>query len=104
MTSATMIVLVSVPSAASDFRRLRISVPLVECLLDGRKYFLPDELPPLAGTDLRSIRAPRLDKIGRAIPERARGPRWTAHDRARSERRREQRDLKELAELLGDPV
>jgi hypothetical protein len=41
-------------------RRLRISVPLVECLIDGQRYFLPDTLPPPTGDDLRPLCRPRL--------------------------------------------
>jgi hypothetical protein len=41
-------------------RRLRISVPLVPCLLDGVRYFRPDDLPPPAGDDLRPLYRPRL--------------------------------------------
>jgi len=104
MTCATMTFLASVPSGPSGTRKVRISLPLVPFLLDGRRYFRPDELPPAEGQDLRGSIAARLDRIGRAIPERARGPLWTAHDRARAKRRREQRDLAELAEGLGDPV
>lgn len=36
----------------AQVRRLRISVPLGECLIDGQKYFLPDDLPPAAGEEL----------------------------------------------------
>jgi len=61
-------------------------------------------MTPAEGQDLRGLSRPRIDKIGRAMPARPRGPLWTAHDRARSERRREQRDLQELAAVLGDPI
>jgi hypothetical protein len=44
----------------AQVRHLRISVPLVPGLLDGRKYFLPDELPPATGEDLRPLFRPRL--------------------------------------------
>jgi hypothetical protein len=44
----------------AQVRRLRISVPLIECLLDNQKYFRPDELPPAAGEELRSLSRPRL--------------------------------------------
>jgi len=40
----------------AQVRHLRISVPMVEPLLDGQKYFRPDALPPPAGEELR----PRL--------------------------------------------
>ena len=99
-----MTFLASVPSGPSGTRKVRISLPLVPFLLDGRRYFRPDEIAARRGPRFARSIAARLDRIGRAIPERARGPLWTAHDRARAKRRREQRDLAELAEGLGDPV
>ena len=44
----------------AQVRHLRISVPLVPGLVDRRKYFLPGELPPAAGEDLRPLSRPRL--------------------------------------------
>ena len=44
----------------ATIRRLRISVPLVAPLLDGVRYFRPDDLPPPAGDDLRPLFRPRL--------------------------------------------
>ena len=42
-------------------RQLRISVPLVECLIDGVRYFRDaDTLPPPAGEELRALFRPRL--------------------------------------------
>jgi hypothetical protein len=41
-------------------RHLRISLPLVPCLLDGQKYFSPGALPPPAGDELRPLFRPRL--------------------------------------------
>ena len=35
-------------------------MPLAECLVDGQKYFLPDDLQPAAGEELRSLFWPRL--------------------------------------------
>lgn len=68
MTSATtMVALVSIPSAASDVRKVRVSLPRIECLLDGRKYFDAEDLPPLSGTDLRSISRPKLHKFVRPV-------------------------------------
>ena len=32
-------------------------------LLDDVRYYLPDDLPPLAGQDLRGLSRPRVDKI-----------------------------------------
>jgi hypothetical protein len=51
-----------VPFLGSDgrVRHLRISVPLVACLVDGVRYFRPDDLPPPAGDDLRPLFRPRL--------------------------------------------
>ena len=60
-----MILLVVVPSE-SGTKRVRISVPLVECLLDHQRYFLPGELPAPAGEELRPMSRPRITKASRA--------------------------------------
>ena len=60
-----MILLVVVPSE-SGTKRVRISVPLVECLLDHQRYFLPGELPAPAGEELRALSRPRITKASRA--------------------------------------
>ena len=60
-----MILLVVVPSE-SGTKRVRISVPLVECLLDHQRYFLPGELPAPAGEELRAMSRPRITKAPRA--------------------------------------
>jgi hypothetical protein len=46
----------------AQVRHLRISVPLVPGLLDGEKYFRPDDLPPPAGDELRPLSRPRLTR------------------------------------------
>ena len=61
----SMILLVVVPSE-SGTKRVRISVPLVECLLDHQRYFLPGELPAPAGEELRPMSRPRITKASRA--------------------------------------
>jgi hypothetical protein len=43
-----------------DTPHVRVSVPLVECLIDGVRYFRPDTLPPPAGDELRPLSRPRL--------------------------------------------
>ncbi|WP_426615337.1 hypothetical protein [Bradyrhizobium sp. McL0616] len=40
-----------------------VSVPLIEPLLDGRKYMLPEDVPPPPSRDLRRM---RLEKAPRA--------------------------------------
>jgi hypothetical protein len=47
-------------TTACQVRRLRISLPLVEWLVGGRKYFLADDLPPAAGEELRPLFRPRI--------------------------------------------
>ena len=59
--------------------------------------------PAISRRSTSRIAAASRPQVG-ARPMQRRGALWTAHDRARSERRREQRDLNELAKLLGDPV
>ena len=61
----SMILLVVVPSE-SGTKRVRISLPLVECLLDHQRYFLPGELPAPAGEELRPMSRPRITKASRA--------------------------------------
>jgi hypothetical protein len=55
------------PILGSDMkvRRLRISVPLVEALLDepGGRYMREEDLPPKAGAELRAHRAPSLKSL-----------------------------------------
>ena len=58
-------------TSAYKLRRLRISLPLVPHLVDGPKYFRPDDLPPPEGEDLRPLSRPRV------------GPSWTATITAR---------------------
>ena len=53
-------------TTAGTIRRLRISLPLIEPLLDGQKYFLPDALPAPAGEELRPMSRPRITKAPRA--------------------------------------
>lgn len=62
----SMIAMVTIPSAASGVRKVRISVPRIECLLDNQRYFLPGDLPPAAGEDLRPMVRPRITKAPRA--------------------------------------
>ena len=52
-------------TTAAQVRRLRISLPLIEPLLDGRKYFLPDDLPPASGEELRPMLRPRITNAPR---------------------------------------
>ena len=61
----SMILLVVVPSE-SGTKRVRISVPLIPDLLDGQRYFLPGDLPPPAGEELRPMSRPRITKAPRA--------------------------------------
>ena len=62
----SMVSLVTVPSAASGVKRVRISVPLIECLVDGVRYFRPGDLPPPEGDELRRMSRPRITKAQRA--------------------------------------
>lgn len=48
--------------SASQVRQLRISLPLIECLVDGVRYFRPDDLPPPAGDELRPWLRPRITR------------------------------------------
>jgi hypothetical protein len=59
-------------TTACQIRHLRISVPLVECLVDGVRYFRPDDLPPASGEELRPLYRPRIAQA--TAPARPRGP------------------------------
>ena len=74
---AIMVMMFPYLTSAYQVRRVRISLPLVEPLLDGEKYFLPGDQPAPSGEDLRAFTRPKLDN-GRAIPMRPRGPLWTS--------------------------
>jgi len=97
---ASMTFLATVSSGPSGTRKVRISLPLVPDLVDGRRYFLPADLPPPEGQDLRGLSRPQR-----------RGALWTSHDRGGPARRRSirfeaevARDLERAAELVGDPA
>lgn len=87
----SMICLTMVPSGPSGVRPVRISLPLVEPLLDGLKYFRPDDLPALAGEDLRPMSRPKLHKFARPVKASATTGQLD-----------QPRDLAELAEVLGE--
>ena len=79
-------------TTACQVRRLRISVPLAECLVDGQKYFLPDTLPAPAGEAFAALPAQDRDQrrsafIGAATDRKT----WRASD------------LAEVDRLLGSP-
>jgi hypothetical protein len=88
----SMVALVSVPSE-SGIRRRRISVPMIEPLLDGKKYFREVDLPPASGEDLRPQRRPKAGKVLAARPAKS-------GRRPRSSSRFED----ELVRASGEPV
>ena len=44
-----MICVLPFQTSVGTIRRLRISVPLIECRIDGVRYLRPDDLPPAGG-------------------------------------------------------
>jgi len=40
---------------------------LTECLVDGVRYFRPDDLPPASGEELRPILRPRITVVRLAV-------------------------------------
>jgi hypothetical protein len=50
-------------SAEQLGQRQRAGLPLIEPLVDNLKYFRPDDLPPPAGEELRSLCRPKVDKL-----------------------------------------
>ena len=79
-----MISIVMHLTTTCQVRRLRISVPLVESLLDGQKYFRPDDLPPPAGEDLRPLYRPRIAEAN--TPPRPDHKTWRVRDLAELDR------------------
>ncbi|MCK1518370.1 hypothetical protein IVB22_39040 [Bradyrhizobium sp. 190] len=69
--ATTTVMMLPVSSGPSGVPRVRISLPLVEPLLDNARYYLPDDLPPAAGQDLRGLSRPRVDKIRLGDPRTA---------------------------------
>ena len=55
-------------TTACQVRYLRISVPLVPCLLDGVRYHMLDDLPPPVGEELRTLYRPRLTRAAPRAP------------------------------------
>jgi hypothetical protein len=53
-------------TTAAQVRHVRVSVPLVPCLVDNRRYYLPDDLPPAQGEELRPMLRPRITQPMRA--------------------------------------
>jgi hypothetical protein len=51
------------PTSAGTVRRIRVSLPRIDCLVDNHRYFLPEDLPPPARDDLRAWLRPKLGKI-----------------------------------------
>ena len=50
-------------TTAAQIRRLRISVPLIECLIDNQRYYRPEDLPPATGEELRPLLRPRITQL-----------------------------------------
>jgi hypothetical protein len=70
-------------------RQLRISLPLIGCLVDGRRYAMPDDLPPPSRDDLRPLYRPRVAQVSSPPAPRPDRKAWRA------------RDLAELDQLIG---
>jgi hypothetical protein len=85
----SMIALVAVASE-SGVRHRRISVPLIEPLLDGKRYFREADLAEARGEDLRPQCRPKVGKVLAARPA--------------GRRPHSQRFQDELEKLLGSPV
>ena len=73
-----MVCLVQHFTTALLVRHVRISVPLIEPLLDGVRYFRPDDLPPPSGDDLRPLHRPRLTRAPPYLTTTPRSPRMAA--------------------------
>ena len=60
-----MVSIVPHQTTYGSIRRVRVSVPLIECLVDGVRYFREGDLPPPEGEELRSMTRPRITKAPR---------------------------------------
>jgi hypothetical protein len=54
-------------------RTLQISLPLIEPLVDGVRYHLPDDIAPPSGHDRRPVMRPRITQM-KAPPRAPRAP------------------------------
>jgi hypothetical protein len=54
-----MVITVPTLSGYGLVLHVRVSVPLIPCLIDGAKYVKPEDLPPPPSRDLRRIRQGR---------------------------------------------
>ena len=86
-----MVALVVHLTTACSIRHVRVSVPLVEPLIDGVRYFRPDDLPPPAGVELRALSRPRIAQAKPAPASRPDRKAWR------------KRDLAEFEQLIGRP-
>lgn len=84
MGTPAMVRIFPILDSNGKLARLRVSVPLIECLLEPGRYELEENMPPKAGRELRAQRQPRLrtlvrmamamqdaDRTARALRERA---------------------------------
>ncbi|MBR0697573.1 hypothetical protein [Bradyrhizobium lablabi] len=55
-----MVIVLPYLTTANQVRHMRISMPLIECLVDGVRYWRPDDLPPVSGVELRPMLRPRI--------------------------------------------
>lgn len=58
MTHATMVITMQVAAGHNGLRPVRVSMPLIQCLIDvlPTKYALPEALPPPRDAELRPPR------------------------------------------------
>ena len=49
-------------------RHVRVSVPLIAALVDNQRYYLPDDLAPACGEELRPMFRPRISHAAGAEP------------------------------------
>jgi hypothetical protein len=59
-----MIFLVPFLNSNARVQHVRVSLALVPALVDGQRYFLPGDLPPPQGLELRALSRPRLNQPG----------------------------------------
>jgi hypothetical protein len=94
-----MVTIVVLQTGYGGIRRVAVSLPYVEQIMDGRKYRMPDDIPPPPSRDFRRRRAPTLramvklamecesaEELGKRLLQRY-GRIESARERAEDERR-----------------
>jgi hypothetical protein len=64
----TMVIVIPTLATTALIRRVRISLPRIDCLVDDVKYHRAETLPPARGAELRALHSPHLARLPRPRP------------------------------------